>query len=252
MKWWSSFYDDLLAEVLFADTAPEEIVATVAFLERELALRSGDRVFDQCCGTGRTSAELARRGYQITGIDQAENYIRAARASAESDALHAEYHVADAFQYEEKGAFNAAFNWWTSFGYEREDDANLLMLDKAFRSLAPGGRFALDFMNVPGVCNRFEPMTETRVTTNKGEIVLTRLSRLDLESGLMLKTWRYTLPDGAEVEHKSEVRLYQPWELRTLFESVGFEDVQIFGDLQSGRLAMESPRCIVVGKSPGS
>ena len=59
MTWWSALYDDLLADVLLDATTPAQIDETVAFLVDKLALRPGDRVFDQCAGVGRISIPLA-------------------------------------------------------------------------------------------------------------------------------------------------------------------------------------------------
>ena len=41
----------------------------VDFLEQELDIASGGRILDVGCGTGRHAVELARRGYQVTGLD---------------------------------------------------------------------------------------------------------------------------------------------------------------------------------------
>ena len=44
-------------------------VAEVDFVLEELSLPPGSRILDVGCGTGRHAVELARRGYQITGVD---------------------------------------------------------------------------------------------------------------------------------------------------------------------------------------
>ncbi len=38
-------------------------------------------VLDLCCGTGKVSAELAKRGYDITGVDLSENMLAQARVN---------------------------------------------------------------------------------------------------------------------------------------------------------------------------
>lgn len=40
----------------------------------------GNRVLDAGCGTGRVAIELARRGYQVTGVDADAAMLEAARA----------------------------------------------------------------------------------------------------------------------------------------------------------------------------
>ena len=39
------------------------------FIIKALKLKKGARILDHCCGHGRHSVELAKRGYNITGLD---------------------------------------------------------------------------------------------------------------------------------------------------------------------------------------
>lgn len=41
----------------------------VDFVVEALALEGGERVLDLACGYGRHSLELARRGYDVVGVD---------------------------------------------------------------------------------------------------------------------------------------------------------------------------------------
>ncbi len=248
--WWPSLYDDLLADVLLERGDPAELEATLAFLEQALALRPGLRVFDQCCGIGSIAVPLAAHGLDVVACDLMPDYIARAEADAQARGLHLELQAADAFQFVAAPPCHGAFNWWTSFGYMREDDDNLRMLARAYESLVPGGQFALDFMNVPGILRTFLPRVETRRQTRRGEVLLVRDSAIDLRAMAMTKRWCYRLPDGTEVAHDSWVRLYLPHELVALLERVGFRDVALYGDLHFAALTLNSPRCIAVARRP--
>lgn len=238
--WWAELYDEHLADVLLErDEAP---LATLDFLERALGLRQGARVFDQCCGIGSLAVPLAARGYALVGWDLVPSYVARARADAARAGLALELHAADAFAFVPSAPCDAGFNWWTGFGYARDDAKNLEMLRRAYESLAPGGRFALDTMNVPGVVRAFRP----EVTLERRGIRLVRRSALDLEAGLLHKRWSYTLPDGQPLERHSTVRLHTPWELRALLEAAGFSGVTLVGDVDGSPLTVESPRCIAI------
>jgi ubiquinone/menaquinone biosynthesis C-methylase UbiE len=57
---------------------------TVEALEKELFFRlmrpvSGARVLDAGCGTGRLTAELARKGFMVTGVDISPAMLKKAR-----------------------------------------------------------------------------------------------------------------------------------------------------------------------------
>ena len=248
--WWEPLYDDVLADVLLARTDPAELAATVAFLVELLHLEPGDRVFDQCCGIGSTSLPLARRGLAVIAFDQAPGYVERARRDAEAAGLELELRVADAFEHVVRPACRAGFNWWTSFGYADDDARNAAMLRRAFESLEPGGRFALDFMNVPGVLRAFERHTVTRRDTVAGEVVLLRESAIDASAGALGKRWTWFLPDGRRVERTSRVRLYLPNTLVEMLRACGFADVELFGSVDTEPLDLDSPRCICVARRP--
>ena len=140
----------------------------------------------------------------------------------------------------------AAINWWTSFGYLPDDDANARMLRRAYEALAPGGRFALDMPNVPGLYAAFRPHEITR----RGDIVMLRESSLDLARGLLHKRWTFVAPDGRRVERPSTIRLYTPERLVALLEGAGFTGARVFGGVDGRPIALDSPRCIVVARRP--
>lgn len=251
MTWWHGLYDDLLAEMFLVRADAAETQETIDFLERELRLRPGDRVFDQCSGIGSLSTPLASRGFRVRGVEQSERYVERAVQDGSFLSLPPTFSVGDAFEFVCSPPAHGAFNWWTSFGYAKEDHINAQMLGRARESLLPGGRFALDFMNVPGVLRGFECQSRMERKTPLGDIVLTRESEIDLCHGFLHKIWTYYLPDGQQIQHESEVRLYMPWDLAELALSVGFSDPVFFGGTKGQPLTTKSPRCILVVQAPG-
>lgn len=239
--WWQTFYDENLADMLLEQTSAAEIARAAEFLIQTLKLQGGDSVLDQCCGSGRLTWEMSRRGHKMRGMDLIPAYIeRAQQREARSDNAP-RFEVADAFVFKAEPSCDAAFNWWTSFGYAEDDATNTLMLRRAWESLRPGGRYALDFMNVPGLYRNFLP----HVITRCGEVTLIRESTLDLPANVIRKQWTYFMPDGRRVVHESAVRLYDPAALRRLFEAAGFTQVAFFGDVDASPLTLNSPRCII-------
>lgn len=246
MTWWRSLYDDLVADVLLVRRDPSEVEDTVRFLERRLELSPGARVFDQCCGIGSLAAPLAARGYCVIGVDQATGYIERARR-ADPDI---ELHVGDADRFVCAPPADAAFNWATSFGYAATDEENLAMLERAFESLAPGGRFALDVLALPGVLRHFQPRMENRRSTATGDVVLVRDTTIDVVRGAMLKRWAFTLPDGREITRESSVRLYLPHTIGELLSEAGFAVEGMLGAIDGRPLDIDSLRCIAIARRP--
>jgi SAM-dependent methyltransferase len=249
--WWRGFHDDLLAQLFLERHDPDALAATLDFIEAQLGVEPGAHLFDQCCGIGSLALPLAARGYRLSGVDQAANYIDRARTDARARPdLAIAYVAADARVYRPEEPVDGAFNWWTSFGYAERDEDNARMLAAAFASLRPGGAFLLDTMNAAGVLRRFQPHVVTRRPLAGGELILARESTVDLEAGAIDQRWTYFLPDGRRVEHRTRVRLYQPHELVRLLRGVGFVDVELLGGVAGEPLDLDTLRCICRARRP--
>src|SRR5439155_17198242 len=83
-EWWRTLFNSLYLEtdgdVVENDRNTEQ---EVDLLIRSAGLERNDRLLDLCCGQGRHSLELARRGFpQVTGLDRSRYLIRLARKRA--------------------------------------------------------------------------------------------------------------------------------------------------------------------------
>ena len=83
-------------------------VAEVDFLLEELNLPSGSSILDIGCGTGRHSVELARRGYQVTGVDISFRMLAEAEKAAKEVGVEVEFIHADATRFSSEKLFDAA------------------------------------------------------------------------------------------------------------------------------------------------
>ena len=249
MTWWAALYDDWLAEQLLV-RGESDVLGELAFLTERLGLTEGTRVLDQCCGVGSLSLPLAARGVEVIGVDQAAGYVARAERDARARGLSATFFAADAREFVPRAPVHAVFNWWTSFGYSPDDHDNVRMLARAFDALVPGGAFAMDTMNVPGVLRAFQPDVVLRKQTPRGEVLLVRESSIDLARGMMDKRWTYFVGERREVEHRSSVRLYLPDAIVKMLRSVGFVDVELVGSTAGETLCLDSPRLIALARRP--
>ncbi|MDE1463739.1 class I SAM-dependent methyltransferase [Spartinivicinus poritis] len=245
--WWKQLYDNNLAEILLDNADPQEADKTLLFLKQQLNLQPGQRVLDQCCGTGRLSLALAKQ-HKVVGVDLIAEYVECAAQKAREQHLQLKLFCDDAFDFYLSPAADLVINWWTSFGYAENDERNIQMIKRAYESLKIGGSFALDFMNVPGLYRSFQTDMMTCVQRKQGKLVLVRHSEIDFNSDILKKDWYYFLENGQRIHHQSQVRLYSPAQLLSFFEMVGFAHVKLYGDLDGQSLSLSSPRCIVVGQ----
>lgn len=249
--WWEVFHVPEMADLFLVRSDADELQATLEFLSSELALTAGARVYDQCCGIGSLSIALSRVGYVVTGADLCDFFIQRAIRDAGRAEVNCRFHEADAFEFVPDDACNGVFNWYSSFGYADSDARNRQMLQRAFESLLPGGRYALDVPNLPGVLRGFQRYMVRRGESAGRAVTLIRESNINIHVGLLEQKWTWLVEGQPPVERRSALRLYLPHQIRELLEQCGFENVRFFGDIHHEPLTIDSPRLICVAEKPG-
>lgn len=75
---WEQAFSDMVYWKFEGVLADYHIASHVGFIERVLELRRGDRVLDLGCALGQHSIELARRGYDVTGLEYSQTFLAVA------------------------------------------------------------------------------------------------------------------------------------------------------------------------------
>lgn len=114
---------------------PDQGVIADHFLEKEVSDLPPGTAVDLGCGTGQNALMLARRGWQVTGVDWAEEAIRLARGAAQAQGLEARFLVADTTTWQPPGQFDLVITTYALPG--RIDSQKVL--ETAVKGLAPGG-----------------------------------------------------------------------------------------------------------------
>jgi cyclopropane fatty-acyl-phospholipid synthase-like methyltransferase len=116
--------------------------ADVSFAADVMRLAPGARVFDLACGWGRTTLELARRGFAVTGFDLSAALLPIAREQAGAAGLDIAFHRGTVRCLPDLGRFDAvtAFYDDSVLSFAEEAD-NLRALRGVARSLRSGGGF---------------------------------------------------------------------------------------------------------------
>ena len=73
----------------------EDTKRQVDFLVEKLGIKGNEKILDLACGFGRHSLELARRGYDVTGVDITPEYIEYATTQAQAENLNARFICSD-------------------------------------------------------------------------------------------------------------------------------------------------------------
>jgi SAM-dependent methyltransferase len=236
MSLWSGFSDVLFSPER-AETAAELVASSPL-----LTFEPGAQVLDQCCGVGVFTVPLARRGYVVTGLDLHPGLLEQAEAACAAAGVKASFVCADVRDHVAPDAFDVVVNMYTSFGYFEDPEENLQVLRNAHESLVPGGQLIVDLLSKEVYASWVGP---PKVVDVPGGMVVMRDRILD-DWARYRTDW--TLMRGNTAEHASlTCFVYSAAELRRMFEQVGFDKVECFGNFDGGPYDGAATRLIVRG-----
>ncbi|HEX7342688.1 MAG TPA: methyltransferase domain-containing protein [bacterium] len=238
--WYHSWFgSDYL--LLYQHRSAQEALQTVSWLIGNLKLRPPCRILDLACGSGRHSAELARRGFDVVGLDLSWPLLRAAGRFDSGKKLKRIRGDMRLLPLRDE-RFELALSLFTSFGYFASVDEDARTLKEVYRVLSPGGIFVLDFLNAPLVRSEIVPQEEV----NLGEIRVTIHRWVD-EAENRVKKQIELCDGGQQRQYIESVYLYGRDDLADMFDRAGFMLQAEFGNYEGAPYGDASPRLIMVG-----
>lgn len=238
----NEFWDAFAATIFDAQrrsVASEEVEDIV----RLTGLQPTQAVCDLCCGIGRHSLELARRGYAVTAVDRTERYLEEARNRATDEGLSVEFVQADMRRFRRPESFDLVVNLFTSFGYFEEAQDDRLVLENVYRSLRPGGRLVLEMIGKEILARIFAARDWQQVD---GTILLSE--RKVVDAWKRIENRWILIRDGRQQEWTFSHRLYSAAELSALLAGCGFREVQVYGGLTGSAYDEKAERMVLVGR----
>ena len=134
----------------------EDTIKQVDFIIHMLNLTGNGKILDLACGYGRHSVELARRGYEVTGVDITKDYIDAANDQAARESLEVTFICDDIRNIDVTGEFDVVINVADgAIGYLEDDEENLKIFDRISNALKPGGKHFMDICNAHYAADNF-------------------------------------------------------------------------------------------------
>ena len=222
----ATFYDEINSEVDYCSWADfiEEITRREAKSRPELILDLG-------CGTGSMTLELAKRGYDMTGVDYSPEMLDVARRRAEAQGADVLWLCQDMREFELYGTVDVTVSCLDAINHltSKED------LDKCFdlvhNYLIPDGLFIFD---VNGK-NKFETVysTNSYIMENEGGVCVWQnfydesLELCDFYISLFKEDFdgRYTRYDEEQTE-----RMYTLEQIKSSLGEAGFEFIGAYSD----------------------
>lgn len=240
-EWWRTWFGPAYL-ALYDDYLAERTPVEVDQLEALLALRPPLRVLDLPCGQGRHAIELARRGYDVTGVDLSPFMLKVAEERARAEAVRVRWLTGDMRQPIAGERFDVVLNLFTSLGYFAEEADDRRVVDAAASMLAPGGRFVLEVINGERVMAQFQE----REWFTVGQAAVVERRTLDRASRRMVVERTVSTSNETEVSLHA-LRLYDRSGIDAMLRAADLAQVDLYGDWSGDPLTPESLRLLAVG-----
>ena len=239
-----SFWEDLYP-VMFPtdriDAATEEVDKVLLLAK----LKKG-AILDLCCGPGRHSVALAKRGFKVTGVDRTKFLLDKARARARKAKAKVEWIQRDMRDFVRSESFDLALSMFTSFGYFDDKKQDMGVLKNILDSLRPGGSFIIDTIGKERLAKIYQPTTSD-VLPN-GALLVQRHEALD-DWTRMGNEW-IIIHRGRARSYKFHHTIYSGQELKDRLKQAGFVGIRLYGNLNGDSYGPNAQRQIAVASKP--
>lgn len=206
----------------------------VAFLQavfRRWMTERPARILDLGCGTGSHDLPLARRGYEVTGLDLSSAQLAVARDKARRAHLRIRFVRGDMRSFDLRRTFDAAVCMFGAFGYLLEPSDVQSCLRSIRRHLRPGAVFVFEFWQSraarpAGFQSWFHKVGP------EYELVRLSESRYDPATRLLPIDFRFFIFRGERMldrfDETHTIRTYDVDRLRKALETGGFDPLAMY------------------------
>lgn len=233
-EWWKTLFNSLYLKT------DGDVVENPANTSKEIDLliavtgiTPADRILDLCCGQGRHSLELAKRGFEnVLGVDRSRYLVRLAKKRAKQLGLKVNFYEGDARRPRlSENSKDCVFLMGNSFGYfEREED-DVALLKTVKKILRPNGKLVLDIVDGAWMRKHFEPRSWEWIDQN--HFVCRERSLATDNARIVSREVVVNAEIGVIADQFYAERVYSLDEIKALLERVGFRDILCHGGVQT-------------------
>lgn len=200
-------------------------------------------VLDLCCGIGRHSIELAKRGLQVTGVDITRPYLDIARQKAKEENVAIHFVEGDSRTYRQPDSFDLIINMFHSFGYFRELSDDMKVLENAYCSLKPGGKIVIELVGKEVAAASFAEQTRQEYD----QYTLLAENKVSQDWSWMETKWTIVY-ENSQKNCEFANRLYSATELKKHLQEKGFRNVNAYGNFLGFPYDHKSKVLVIIGE----
>ncbi|MGB9911704.1 MAG: class I SAM-dependent methyltransferase [Microgenomates group bacterium] len=240
-EWWKTTFGKIYLFAFAPTFSQKRTKKEVNFIIKTLNLKKGAQILDIPCGYGRHSIELAKKGFQITGIDFSLPLLKEAKKSAKDQKVNCCFLKQDMRFLRLSSSYDAILVLGNSFGYFSDED-NEEVIKRLSVVLKSGGYLILDLPNAIGMIQR--KLSQMKIKIPQGYIISKEVDFDPLHLIVKLR-WEVYQNKKKTILH-GKIRLYTFPEIKNLLLKYQLEVKNIFGSFNGEPYSLDSPRLIII------
>lgn len=242
-NWYEDFFQGINCELWEKAVSPEWTEQEVDLLISELNINQRKHILDIPCGFGRHSIELAKRGYQVTGVDISETFIKSLDEKVKTEKLPVNAIQADLLSIKLNSTFSGAICMGNSFGYFNVDKMKTF-IEKVSSSLEPGSRFII---NSGMIAESILPNFSKNRSFTAGNITMDITNTYRVDDSCIVSSILYTKENKTE-EHSFKHYVFTLGEVKRLLELFGLKTIATYSSPAREEYNMGDPQIYIVAE----
>ena len=210
-------------------------------------------ILDLGCGTGGHLIPLAKRGYQMTGVDYSEYMLKLARKKMKQENVEGELLKGDICSIDLKRQFDVVISMFAVMSYQITNKRVAWACQTARKHLNSPGAFIFDVWHGYGVLGDRPTQRIKNVKLDNKEVVRFTEPIINIESHTVETRFKCWVIEGNEIISRHDethfIRFFFPQEITYFLEVAGLDKVDFcpFMDI-SGKLDEPVWNMTVIGR----
>lgn len=239
-NYFEGHYKEIWRSIIPAELTPKE----VDFMMQYFNLKPGNRVLDIMCGYGRHALALARKGIEVTAVDNLPDYIREIQQIADAERLPVKAIQSGILQYRIDSTYDLAICMGNSLNFFNAKDIHTL-LTAIHAHMNPGGHLLINTWSLAEIV--IKPFT-TRTWEERDGVkhiyeahYLFQPARIESES-------IFLSPDGHMEKRKAVDYIFSVNEMESILRGSGFALKEIYSIPGKKKFALGDPRAYIIAE----
>jgi SAM-dependent methyltransferase len=240
-NWFVEWFNSPYYHKLYVDRDGQEAAAFIDRLISRLQPPAGSLMAETGCGYGQHALQLAKKGFDVTGIDISAENIAVAEAN-NSGNLH--FFVHDIRLPFWVNYFDYVFSFFTGFGFYRTEREHYNAIRTLAGSLQQNGLLVLDYLNVHYAQDNLEHKQEKHV-----DGVTFYITKWFDEDHFYKKIEIVDKALQAPLSYTEKIAKFTLGDFNDMFAFHGLQLQDVYGDYQFGSYDIrKSPRLLMIAK----